>query len=72
MKFDHLLKRNKKNKKCRSNSYIEKWLSDKMLMILTEESWIDFNDFDMPIKSKIVALDWQMMKGSKIMKSLKL
>ena len=34
-----------KEKKCRSKSYIDKWFSDKTVMVHIKENWVKYDDF---------------------------
>jgi len=36
---------------CQSKSDINKWLSDKTFFTFVKENWVDYSDFDQPIKS---------------------
>ena len=44
--------------KCRSKSYIDKWFSDKTVMVYIKEKWVKYDDFEMPIQEKFELLDF--------------
>ena len=58
--------------RCRSKSYIDKWLSDKYISVLLKENWVDYDDFEKPLKPNYRYVINEKLSKKNIVKEVKL